>query len=130
MDLRMTEILLHQLHDTEACRTIIKDIRSLFKRWKLHPINQAELLGLTDISDLNPEVLLDDTSQIIDRICHLLSIEQALTDLYPGPSARRDRWVWRPRPELYGQTPMAVMLHDGMDGIKYIRRMLQSASRS
>lgn len=120
----MPETWLHLLQDIEARQVVIEAVRALFKRWQLHPVNQAELLGLADMSDLAHTKLSEDESFVFERIGHLLAIDRALLKRYPYQATTRDRWVWQAQRKLHGQTPMAFMLHEGMAGIMHIRNIL------
>ena len=122
----MPETYLHELQDPEARQAVIDAVIALFKRWELHPVNQAELLGIADMTDLKRASLTTDASVVFERIGHLLAIDRALLKRFPYQDTTRDRWVWQERAQLHGETPMAFMLHHGLDGIKRIRQLLES----
>lgn len=122
----MPETWLHLLQDPVARRVVIDATGALFKRWRLHPVNQAELLGLSDMSELEHYTSAAMEPQVFERIGHLLAIDRALQMLYPYQAKLRDQWVWQTQAQLDKQTPMALMLREGMDGIKLIRHILES----
>lgn len=122
----MPETWLHLLQDPVARQVVIEAIRALFKRWQLHPVNQAELLGLSDMSDLEQHVSQSKEPQIFERIGHLLAIDRALLRQYPYQAKLRDQWIWQVQPQLHKQSPMTFMLREGKEGIKLVRYMLES----
>lgn len=122
----MPETWLHLLQDPDARQVVIEAVCALFKRWNLHPLNQAGLLDLTDISELEQCKVSSDDSFVFVRIGYLLFIDRALLARYPYQATTRDRWVWQSRKELHDQTPVAFMLHEGIEGIKHVRSMLDS----
>ena len=122
----MPETWFHLLQDPLSRRVVIDAICLLFKRWRLHPINQAELLGLSDMSELEKYASPDTAPQVFARIGHLLAIERALLAQYPYQAKLREQWVWQVQSQLDKQTPMALMLREGLDGIKLVRYMLES----
>lgn len=121
----MPETWLNELQDPVARQVVIDAVRALFKRWQLHPVNQAELLGLVDMSDLDLARLPTDESLAFVRIGHLLAIDRALFKRFPYQATTRDRWVWQAQQQLHGQTPMAYMLQEGIEGIKRVRHFLE-----
>ena len=122
----MAETYLHELQDPEARQAVIDAVTALFKRWNLHPVNQAELLGIPDMGDLKQVSLTSEASSIFERIGHLLAIDRALFKRFPYQETMRDRWVWQERLQLQSETPMAFMLQQGLEGIKKIRQLLES----
>lgn len=122
----MSETWLHLLQDGEARQVVIEAICALFKRWRLHPVNQAELLGLADMSDLKQYKSPSDDCFVFERIGHLLAIDRALLKRYPYQATTHDQWVWQALEQLHDQTPMAFMLHEGIEGIKYVRNLLNA----
>ena len=122
----MPETRLHELQDPEARQAVIEAVFDLFKRWELHPVNQAELLGISDMTDLKQGGAARDDPLAFECMGHLLAIDRALLKRFPYQTTSRDRWVWQERAQLQGETPMAFMLQQGLDGIKRIRQLLES----
>ena len=108
---------LRQLREPDSRRVVIDAIQSVFKRWQLHPINQAALLDLADISELDDYIEHATSPLIFARIGHLLVIDRVLAMLYPYEADRCNNWVWETLPELQGLTPMSLMLREGLVGI-------------
>ena len=123
------ESWLHLLQDPDARQVVIDAIHALFKRWHLHPINQAALLNLADMTDLDQHISTDSDPEVFIRIGHLLAIDRALLKRFPYQASKRDQWVWQAQMLLRGQSPMSLMLNEGLDGIKFIRYLLQTEGR-
>lgn len=121
----MPETWLHLLEDPVSRQVVIDAISALFKRWQLHPVNQAELLGLSDMSDLEQYILSSKDPLVFERIGHLLAIDRDLLQRFPYQASKRDQWIWQSLPQLHDQSPMAFMLREGIDGMKLIRHMLE-----
>lgn len=118
---------LHLLQDPVSRHVVIVAIRQLFERWHLHPINQAALLGLQDMGTLPDCISKEADPMIFVHIGQLLAIDRALQKRFPYQSFRRDEWIWEPLPQLRGQSPMSLMLREGLDGIKFVRYLLQGS---
>ena len=121
----MPETWLHLLQDPLTRELVIKSIYELFKRWHIHPLNQAELLGLSDMSELEHYVSAGKESEVFERIGHLLAIDRVLVMLFPCQASSRNQWIWQEQAQLRNITPMALMLRQGVDGMKLIRLILQ-----
>lgn len=122
----MTETLLPQLQDAESRKAVIEVVLALLTRWGINEVNQAELLGVAKLSDLQVSELPPDDTSVFQRIGHLLAIERELSQLYPYQPKKHDRWVIEPQEKLDGQTPLAIMLDQSIEGMKHIRHILKS----
>lgn len=120
-----SEIWLHLLQDPAARQVVIDAVHDLFKRWQLHPINQAALLDITDMSSLDEYTSSSTASSVFIRIGHLLAIDRILINHYPYQAKKRDQWVWQVQSRLRNQTAISLMLQEGLDGIKLIRYLLE-----
>jgi hypothetical protein len=121
----MRETLLPQLQDPEARRAVSEVLIALFDRWQLHELNQAQLLGLDNISSLRRDKILPDTPAVLERVGHLLAIDRALLKQYPYRSGYRDRWVTIPSDSFNGESPLQIMLTRGIEGIREIQEHLE-----
>ena len=121
----MRETLLPQLQDPEARKAVSEVLIALFDRWQLHELNQAQLLGLDNISSLRRDKILPDTPAVLERVGHLLAIDRALLKQYPYRSGYRDRWVTIPSDSFNGESPLQIMLTRGIEGIREIQEHLE-----
>lgn len=122
----MTETLLPQLQDPESRKAVIEVVLAMLNRWGINEVNQAELLGVAKLSDLQASELPSGNTLVFERIGHLLAIDRALAKRYPEQPVRHDRWVIEPQTQLDDQMPLAIMLEQGIEGIKHIRHILES----
>ncbi len=106
----------------------IRTFFNIANAWELSNEDQRGLLGWPagstffkykagDIGTLSFDALM--------RISLVLGIYKDLHILYPEP-ALADRWIKLPNTNLLfgGQTPLALILAGGMDGLYQVRRLL------
>lgn len=124
------ETLLPEIKDPEARRAIVDAIFALFDRWHLHEINQAQLLGLSSISDMKQYEFPADDAVVLTRMGDLLAIDRALLKYFPYQPTARDLWITIPKDSLGGDTPLAIMLSQGSIGISKVRRLAESLLES
>ena len=122
----MSETLLPQLQDPESRKAVIEVVLAMLNRWGINEVNQAELLGVAKLSDLQASELPSDDISVFEHIGQLLAIDRALAKRYPKQPVRHDRWVIEPQTQLDDQMPLAIMLEQGIEGIKHIRHILES----
>jgi hypothetical protein len=122
----MIESLLPELETPEGQRAVIEAVFALFDRWNLHELNQARLLSVDSIADLKQNKLPDDLSNILENIGHLLAIDRALLNYFPYEPTARDRWIFVPRKDLADETPLNIMLEEGLEGIKMVRELAEA----
>ena len=122
----MAETLLPQIQSPEARIAVIEAVLALFARWRLHDINQAQLLGVEDIAILKNQKTGKVASAVLTRAGNLLAIDRALNRYYAYQPRVCDQWISSPQEQLTGATPLAVMLKDGNRGIRKIRDLVES----
>jgi hypothetical protein len=121
----MTDTLLPQLEDPEARKALVEAIFALFERWHVHELNQARLLGIDSVSDIKNNKFPDDASQVLENIGQLLAIDRALLKFFPYEPTARDQWIFVPQPKLENETPLTIMLEQGIEGIRKVRELLE-----
>ena len=126
----MVETLLSGIKDPEARQAIVDAIFALFNRWHLHEINQAQLLGIDGVSALKQYKFPDDDTAVLTRMGDLLAIDRALLKYFPYQPTARDLWVTIAKDKLGGETPLAIMLAQGGEGISKVRRLAESLLES
>ncbi len=122
----MTETLLPQLETPEARRAAVEAVLALFARWRLHEVNQAELLGVAAINKLKSTGIAALDASVLKRAGNLLAIGRALKKNYSYQPVARDQWIMKPQKQLKGETPLAIMLLKGDEGIRIIRELAES----
>lgn len=122
----MTESLLPQLENPETRKALLEAIFALFERWHLHEVNQAQLLGVENLSELKQEKFPEDATSILENTGQLLAIDRALLKFFPYEPTARDQWIFVPRSELGDETPLNVMLEQGTEGIRKVRELAEA----
>ncbi|WP_455200127.1 hypothetical protein, partial [Kaarinaea lacus] len=67
-----------------------------------------------------------DDIVVLTRMGDLLAIDRALLKYFPYQPTARDVWVTIPKESLGGETPLAIMLSQGSNGISEVRRLAES----
>lgn len=124
----MTETLLPQLEEAEARESVLEAVFALFDRWELHELNQARLLGVSQIADLKQNKWPANSADVLRNIGHLLAIDRALMKYFPYEPTSRDLWILVPKKEFADETPLAIMLEDSLAGILKVRELAESLS--
>ena len=121
----MTDTLLPQLEDPEARAALVEVIFALFERWHMHELNQARLLGVDSVPDIKRNKFPEDASRVLEHIGQLLAIDRALLKFFPYEPTARDQWIFVPQPKLENETPLTIMLEQGIEGIRKVRELLE-----
>ncbi len=98
----------------------------LFDDWKVSPPDQVTLLGLGEkikpraLSRYRQDTPLPEDQEVLLRVKHLVLISEALQTSFPHNAAMATYWISTPNRTFNHQTPLAVMLNRGLDGIRRI----------
>jgi hypothetical protein len=116
------------LHARGSRERLARMVVSLLDHWKLSPIDQAVLLGLSThsrstIARYRRGEPLADSADLLARAGHLLGIHKALRILFPHDRDLVYRWVSTPN-RRFGTSPLDVMKRHGYEGILAVRRYL------
>jgi len=122
----MTEIPPSKLNNDEVSESVLDAVFALFDRWQLHELNQAALLGVNRIDELKQNQWPENSSEVLEKIGHLLAIDQALSKYFPYELTSRDLWILVPKKEFADESPLAVMLESGLEGIRKVRIFVES----
>lgn len=117
------------LRSRDARSSLAQVITRLFEHWNLAGVDQAALLGLSSqsrsaIAGYRRGEPLADSADLLARAGHLLGIHKALRIIFPHDRDLAYRWVTTPNRRFDGNTPLAVMLKYGFEGILAVRRYL------
>ena len=105
----------------------IKFVIKLMGVWAINESEVARLLGFenqADVSDLIAGAKQLDTRDAKDRVRHLLRIREALHGLFRNIDAERE-WLHEARPELNGESPLALLLEGSMEGLLTVSQLVQ-----
>lgn len=120
------------IHSEESRKKLAKLITHLFEKWGLDTATQLNLLGLSVTSRalLGPYRMgtkpLPNTRDQFDRIGWLLAIHKALRLLYPYNEELRYHWIMHKNRAFHNQTPLELMVEEGIIGLAKVARYLDS----
>ena len=121
----MQKTWLPEVKDEKTRLALAAAIMALFASWQLHEVNQAELLGMQDISGLRTGEPLPQDDEVLERTGHLLAIGRALRNAFPEQLDQRTHWISSPNNHLFGATPLQYMLAGDVDTIRKIRALAE-----
>jgi len=107
-------------------RALTGKVLQVLRDWGLEPMVQCELLGLPRAEAgrhyrrLKMGENLPDEAEIWMRVALLLSLDNALHQLFPHSAYSANLWVTSPNPRCSHQTPLAVMLAGGLEAIRRV----------
>jgi hypothetical protein len=95
--------------------------------WSIDESDAARLLGFDEEADVG--YLLSGARQLDSRDCkdrvrHLLRIREALHGIFRNIDAERE-WLRESRPELNGQSPLALLLEGSMESLLTVSQFVQ-----
>ena len=112
---------------TDSRTTLIKN---LFSLWQLTRSESNILLGLPESSqfDINEDSIIDlnsgNASDLNERIGCLLDCHQALGLLFPENPNMKYNWVRSKNRALDGSSPLEIMTHQGIYGLRLVNHFL------
>ncbi|MEF8793708.1 hypothetical protein [Thiohalorhabdus sp.] len=107
-------------------------VLALFRRWGLEDSQKLELLGHSPREKKRLEAHkkgrpLEPDPETLGRASALLAIHQQLADRFPGDDdIRTYTWVVTTQPDLDDRRPLAIMLEEGVSGIRQVLEHLQA----
>ena len=107
---------------------LTRKVMQVLADWHLEPMDQCALLGLPaslaghQFRQLRLGGSLPDDPDIWTRVALLLRLDNAIHQIFPFSALSANLWVTSPNPRCSNQTPLAVMLAGGLDGIRRIER--------
>jgi hypothetical protein len=105
----------------------VKFVAKLLETWDLDEGELAKLLGFErkiDVVDLISGARKLTSRDAKDRVRHLLAIREALHSLFRDVDVERG-WLREPRPELGGQSPLALLLEGSMENLLTVSQFVQ-----
>lgn len=118
------------LHSDQARKDLARTVAALFEKWELSAEEQLCLLGMSPESRKvlpqyrRGERALPNTPDTLARVGYLLGVHKGLRLLFPESEVLRFGWVKLRNRVLDGQTPLEVMLGDGLLGVARIARFV------
>ena len=109
---------------------VTQKVFRLFADWAIPPGDMPRLLGLPpgikrrELNRYRLGTPLDEGSEAYARTGLFLEIDNALHKLFPHSSLSANLWITTPRLKFGNETPLALMLRRGLDGIRMVRDAL------
>lgn len=107
----------------ELTRTIIH----ILDGWEIDASDQITILDLPEktparaMRRYRENTPLPDDSNIMERIVHVLGIAEALRTTFPRNNKMGAHWLRKPHRRFNQQTPLSVILKDGLNGLISVR---------
>lgn len=109
---------------------LANEVMELFEHWQVSMEDQISLLGLPDeirkrhLYKFREDMPLPDDEKVMVRAEHLMGIADALRTYFPNSSHARSRWMQTTSKKFPRNTPIQIMLRDGVSGLIRIRSHL------
>lgn len=114
-------------HTQEKMLLITGRVINYLDQWKL---SEAEIINILGVPEIKPrhlshyrkgEKALPQTQEVYQRIDHIVGIADALRTTYPFSDKMRLLWLRKPHRRFKKQTPLSVILDEGINGLMRVR---------
>ena len=116
--------------ESERRADLSRTILTVLRNWGVSPEDQIKLLGLPDGTRtrvLNRfrggEPFPEDHDSLM-RANYLLSIQNAVTSLFPHNTQAADYWMTTPSHYFAEATPLDIMLNEDLEGMRRVLNYL------
>lgn len=105
-------------------------VASIFDLWHLGVEEQLRLLGFpqgtpaTALTCLQGGAVFPDDGERLDRAEQILAIHESLRTAFPRSGVMAGYWLKQPHRRIGQRTPLAVMVEDGLPGLRQVRGLL------
>jgi hypothetical protein len=115
-------------YTTEMRQDLAHTVMGVLSDWGVPQENQVQLLGLPEKT--KPRALnryrdgqqpFPGDDETMERLAHLIAIEQALSVMFSYNPALGRLWVTTESDRFGGESPLSVMLSTGVDGMRRVR---------
>lgn len=95
--------------------------------WQLRPGEVFSILGMPDEKSRNlpqyrkMQKSLPQTEEVFTRVDHIIGIADALRTTYPFSDKMRLMWLRKPHRRFRKDTPLSVILNEGVNGLMRVR---------
>lgn len=117
----MSETWLSGMDTEEGRRALAEVVLAVFRHWGVETPQQAELLGVEEVTSLWEGAELPNRSNVLERAGLLLAIDRHLKIKYADQPLMQEQWVSAPNIWLRGRSPLEKMLK----GVGEIREVLE-----
>jgi hypothetical protein len=114
----------------EEKAALTRKVLEVLQLWRVEPMAQCQLLGLPDkdagrrFRRYRAGTPLPDNREVWTRVGLLLRIDNAASQLFPHSAFSANLWVTTPSKRFGGRTPLALMLEQGLEGIRRVERAI------
>ncbi len=111
---------------------LTRSIMNLLMDWGLSPrdiVNVLEIKGVSvrHIERYRRTTPFPEDPALDEKIEHLVGISEGLRTAYPHSRQAGKNWLQKPQPRLGRRAPLAVIVNEGLNGIKSVRAELDCA---
>jgi hypothetical protein len=114
--------------------SLAQTVMAVLDGWGVPPAQQVHLLGLPEgtrarmlIRYRNGSPLPEDEG-VMRRARCILGIFHALQNMYPHSAIAADHWVTSPNPRFKHQTPLDLMLNQGLSAMERMLEQLEGSA--
>ena len=106
---------------------LTKLVMALLDQWGVPAADQIAVLALPaetrtrHLKRYSEDTPLPDDPKVMERVEHLAGIAEALRTTHPRNAHMATRWLNRPHRRFQQRTPLALMVQDGLDGLRAVR---------
>ena len=112
---------------------LARAVMAILSEWKVSAADQGVILGFPEgtpgrkMRRYHEDTPLPDDPKIMERVEHVISINNALSTTYPTSRNMQSIWMHRPIRRLRYRKPVNIMVEDGLNGIVRVRSHLDCA---
>ena len=116
--------------DDDRREDLARTILTVLRNWGVEPEDQIRLLGLPEgtrtrtLNKFRSGAPFPDDYDSLMRANYLLSIQNAVSSLFPHNAKASDYWMTTPSHYFANTTPLQIMLNEGVDGMKRVLNYL------
>ena len=114
-------------YSNEEMLEITSKVVNYLDQWQLSPNDAMNILGIGDVKPRHlpkyrkMETALPQTEEVFSRIDHVVGIADALRTTYPFSDKMRIMWLRKPHRRFRKNTPLSVILQEGVNGLMRVR---------
>jgi hypothetical protein len=109
----------------EELQHLSEVLSSIFQQWGVTAELQISLLGFAPAgAEVQQGEAFPAEGDRLERAEQLLAIHDCLRTAYPRNTVMAAHWLRQPHRRMDSRAPLAVMLEDGLPGLKKVRGLL------
>ncbi len=114
-------------YSKEKMLEITGSVVNYLDQWQLNSEEVMEVLGIPDVKPRHlpkyrkMDTALPQTDEVFSRIDHIVGIADALRTTFPFSDKMRVMWLRKPHRRFRKNTPLSVILKEGVNGLMRVR---------